>query len=168
VNRPDIRLRDWRPTDSIEALTLLLHRAYDVWARVDLRYLATHQSPAVTLERIQAGRCIVADCAGAVVGTVCYYSPGAASASTYLRRTDVAHFGQLAVEPSFQGAGLGRRLIARAERLAKDEGARELALDTAEPATLLVAWYERLGYQVVDHVSWEETNYRSVVMSKRL
>lgn len=168
MSLPEIQLRDWRPTDSIDALTSLLHRAYERWARVDLRYLATHQTPEITLERILTGRCIVAESSGTVVGTICYYRPGTRSLSPYLSRSDVAHFGQLAVEPSWQGRGIGARLIAYVERLAREDHALELALDTAEPATFLVDWYARLGYEAVEHVSWDVTNYRSVVMSKKI
>ena len=54
------------------------------------------------------------------------------------------------------------------EQRALQQGATELALDTAEGATHLIRWYERLGFRFIQHVSWDETNYRSVVMSKRL
>lgn len=54
------------------------------------------------------------------------------------------------------------------EQFAIGHGADELALDTAEGATHLTRWYERLGFRFFQHVSWDETNYLSVVMSKRL
>ncbi|MEQ1852103.1 MAG: bifunctional GNAT family N-acetyltransferase/class I SAM-dependent methyltransferase, partial [Chthoniobacteraceae bacterium] len=63
---------------------------------------------------------------------------------------------------------LGQRLMHVIEQRALQHGAAELALDTAEGATHLVRWYERLGFRFIQHVSWDETNYRSVVMSKRL
>jgi DNA-binding winged helix-turn-helix (wHTH) protein len=44
----------------------------------------------------------------------------------------------------------------------------ELALDTAETADDLIAFYTRRGYRFVDHVRWDAVNYRSVVLSKRL
>ncbi|MBW1796697.1 MAG: GNAT family N-acetyltransferase, partial [Deltaproteobacteria bacterium] len=48
------------------------------------------------------------------------------------------------------------------------DGASELALDTAEQATHLINWYERLGYRFIEYVDWDVTNYRSVIMSKRV
>jgi hypothetical protein len=51
---------------------------------------------------------------------------------------------------------------------ARELGAREIALDTAEPATHLVSWYTRLGFRFVEHWQWSYTNYRSVVLSRAL
>jgi hypothetical protein len=43
-----------------------------------------------------------------------------------------------------------------------------MAVDTAEPAIHLVAWYARLGYQAIETVQWKSKKYRSVIMSKTL
>jgi hypothetical protein len=43
-----------------------------------------------------------------------------------------------------------------------------IALDTAEPATHLIRYYEKRGYRFVQHQQWEKVNYRSVILSKRL
>jgi len=59
-------------------------------------------------------------------------------------------------------------LIAFAEKQAIASGARELSLDTAEPATHLVDWYTRLGYRFIGHEQWSHTNYRSIMLSKTL
>jgi ribosomal protein S18 acetylase RimI-like enzyme len=85
-----------------------------------------------------------------------------------MRRPDVALIGQLAVEPVYQGRGIATRLIRRAETRAEDDGAAELALDTAEPAQHLIDWYARLGFRFIEYAQWDVTNYRSVVMSKPL
>jgi GNAT superfamily N-acetyltransferase len=86
----------------------------------------------------------------------------------YIRRPSVASLHQLAVEPSLQGKGIGRALIAACERWARESGFAELALDTAEPATHLVALYARLGFAQVDTVQWPGKCCRSVMISKRL
>ena len=54
------------------------------------------------------------------------------------------------------------------EEHARKRGVTELACDTSEQATHLIAWYTRLGYRFIEHVKWDVTNYRSVVMSKTL
>ena len=78
----------------------------------------------------------------------------------------MAHFGQFAVEPALQRSGIGTRLVGYVEAAARTAGCTALALDTAEGATHLVRWYERLGFRAVGHVNWNVTNYRSVVMCK--
>jgi len=46
--------------------------------------------------------------------------------------------------------------------------AGEVALDTSEHASHLIALYTRRGYRFVEHVRWDTVNYRSVVLSKAL
>ena len=75
---------------------------------------------------------------------------------------------QFAVDPQIQGRGIGLRLLRDVERRAIASGAHEVALDTAEPARHLVDWYTGLGYRFVEHAQWSHTNYRSVILSKRL
>lgn len=164
----EIVIRPLMPDDSLEELTDLLHRGYRQLADMGLRYLATYQSVDVTRERVEKGRCFVAVKDEKLVGTICYYPPGVTSGSPWLDRSEVALFGQFAVEPDLQKQGIGRRLIESAEEIARNSGVAELALDTAEPARHLIEWYQRLGFRFIEHVSWDITNYRSVVMSKSL
>ncbi len=105
---------------------------------------------------------------GALLGTIVVKDASQTRGCPWYDRPDVASIGQFGVEPGLQGKGLGRRLMAMAEELALASGAREIALDTAEPATHLVAWYKRLGYRHIEYAQWSHTNYRSVIMSKPL
>lgn len=44
-----------------------------------------------------------------------------------------------------------------------------MGLDTAQPASTLIAMYESWGYRVVGECDWRPlTNYTSVVMSRQL
>ena len=153
-------------SDSLEELTGLLHRAYRVLADLNLRYMATHLDVSVTRDRIKNGRCFVAELNGRVVGTITYYEPRHSKGSPWLERPEVAHIGQMGVEPELQRRGIGTQLMIYTEHVARDDGAAELALDTAEPARHLIEWYERLGYRFIEFTTWDVTNYRSVIMSK--
>ena len=58
-----------------------------------------------------------------------------------------AYFGMFAVRPTLQGGGLGRQVLAEAERLARDEwGADELHLTVITAREDLIAWYLRRGF----------------------
>jgi ribosomal protein S18 acetylase RimI-like enzyme len=62
-------------------------------------------------------------------------------------RGDHAYFGMFAVRPALQGAGLGKVIIAEAERLVRAEwGAREMRMTVISAREELIAWYERRGY----------------------
>lgn len=157
------------PTDSIEALTLLIRRAYEPLAEMGFQFVATSQDPEMTRRRVAEGECFVAELDGRIVGTVLLRPPSPSARCVYYNRADVASLHQLAVEPGLQRRGIGRRLVDVAETRARELGVAELALDTAEEARHLVQQYERWGYRIVDHVDWRpEVNYPSVVMAKSL
>lgn len=161
-----IRLID--DSDSFEDLTALLHAAYARLAAMNLRYMATGQSVDVTRDRVSKGECYVALQNNALIGTVTLMAPGAYTHNAWYARPDVAVFSQFAVWPDRQGNGVGRHMVDFLEQRAIEMGVRELACDTAEPAQHLVDWYRRLGYRIVDTAKWDHTNYRTLILSKRL
>jgi GNAT superfamily N-acetyltransferase len=59
----------------------------------------------------------------------------------------VAYFGMFAVCPGLQGGGIGRAVIAEAERrVAAVWGAHEMRMTVIAQRTDLIAWYVRLGF----------------------
>ena len=59
-----------------------------------------------------------------------------------------AHIGMLAVEPTLQASGVGKELLAYAERYAAEVlGATDLVLVVVRARTELIAFYLRRGYQ---------------------
>ncbi|MGV3722507.1 MAG: GNAT family N-acetyltransferase [Actinomycetota bacterium] len=122
----------------------------------------------MTARRIAGKECYVALAGGRIVGAILLAPPGRSGGCDYYERPGVATFHQFAVDPDCQGQGVGGLLLNQVELRARDLGAAEVALDTAEGARHLIARYERCGYRVVDRVDWPETNYVSVIMSKPL
>jgi ribosomal protein S18 acetylase RimI-like enzyme len=64
-------------------------------------------------------------------------------------RDNRSYLGLLSVQPARQGAGLGRRLVAAAEVLARESGSRAMDLRVISARGELLPFYQRLGYQVV-------------------
>ncbi|MGW7541899.1 GNAT family N-acetyltransferase [Streptomyces sp. NPDC054770] len=59
-----------------------------------------------------------------------------------------AYFGMFAVSPALQGSGLGKVVIAEAERQAREDwGATEMHMTVISVRDDLIAWYERRGYR---------------------
>jgi ribosomal protein S18 acetylase RimI-like enzyme len=58
------------------------------------------------------------------------------------------YFGMFAVQPGLQGGGIGRAVLAEAERIVRDEwrlpAMRMTVIDVREE---LIAWYQRRGYR---------------------
>jgi GNAT superfamily N-acetyltransferase len=164
----DIVIRPLRTDDSVEELTELLRRGYKILADMGLRYLATHQDADITRQRIENAECFVAEYKGKIIATITFNMPDKTDGAPWYDRPEVAHFQQFAVEPKFQRHGIGTRIMKFIEDYARKKGVIELALDTSEKATHLIDWYKKLGYRFIGYADWDETNYRSVIMSKTL
>ncbi|WP_460791447.1 GNAT family N-acetyltransferase [Nocardioides maradonensis] len=83
-----------------------------------------------------AGRLLLAERDGALVAC-CQLEP----------RGDAAYFGMFAVRPDSQGGGLGKVVLAEAERVAREEwGAVRMEMTVIEQREDLIAFYERRGY----------------------
>lgn len=63
-------------------------------------------------------------------------------------RGKAAYFGMFAVRPGLQGAGLGKVIIAEAERMVRESwGVTEMHMTVISVREELIAWYERRGYR---------------------
>lgn len=62
---------------------------------------------------------------------------------------EAGYFGMFAVSPVLQKAGLGRKLLAKAERVVGDEWhCNAMHMTVIEQRAELIAWYERRGYRL--------------------
>lgn len=182
---PIITVRRLSPTDSISDLTQLLHRAYAKQVAMGLAPLAGRQDDSITRQRVFSGECFVAvdhiplpdleDPNGIavqtrqkLVGCILFHEIEESKGPPFFARNDVAVFSQFAVDPDYQGLGIGLMLLGLCERRALEENAKELACSMAEPDQDLMTFYTRRGYRFVEHWQWPYTNYRSAILSKRL
>jgi GNAT superfamily N-acetyltransferase len=74
---------------------------------------------------------------------------GALLASAHLEKHgSTCHVGMFAVRPDRQGGGLGKALLAEAERIAHDEWVcHEMQMKVITLRAELIAWYGRRGYR---------------------
>lgn len=64
---------------------------------------------------------------------------------------DLSYFGLFAVNPRLQNGGIGRKMLAEAERFAREEmGAARMEMTVVWLREELIAWYVRRGYVVVE------------------
>lgn len=153
--------------DSLDELTKLIHEAYAPHLKVGLRFVGTHQTVAVTAERLATGDAFIATSTGRMVGTVLARPPRPTSSVPLYRDPHTWSISQLAVAPEYKGRGLGRAQHDKAVRHAIERGAKTVALDTAAPAKGLITLYESWGYRVVGRTDYRPTtNYESVLMAR--
>jgi ribosomal protein S18 acetylase RimI-like enzyme len=161
-----ITIRLLNPSDSIADLTALLHSAYSGLQKLGFNYTAVDQSEEVTRRRIDGGECYLAFDDDRLVGSILFRRRPRGCA--WYEQLHVAAIHQFAVSPTIQRRGIGFELMRLSEQRARETGATELALDTAEGATHLVEWYKRLGYRKVAIEQWRGKTYRSLILSKQL
>lgn len=88
---------------------------------------------------MSGGTFLLAEDSGALVGCV-YIEP----------RGDRSYLGLLSVQPARQRTGLGRQLVAAAERYARESSSRAMDLRVISArGEQLLPFYQQIGYQVV-------------------
>ena len=116
-------------------VTRLLHRAYSAQVSRGLAPLAGRQDDAITRRRCTSGVCLLAfqglpdfaPPAGAerLAGTSLLEEVEPNDMPPLFHEPGVAHFSQFAVDPDFQGHGVGEALLARPRALRSVEGIRQ-------------------------------------------
>ncbi|WP_322087162.1 GNAT family N-acetyltransferase [Burkholderia sp. BCC1999] len=153
-------------SDSYDALTALLHRAFAPLGALGFNCPSVDQSASATRERMLTGECFVALGNAHLVATMTMLSHDPDSRCDPYRSRCVATLGQLAVDPVWQDRGIGRSLLAFAQHRAAARGATHLALDAPHAAVRLVDFYRREGFQPVDVMRFPGHNYDSVILCK--
>jgi len=154
--------------DSVSELTELLHRSYKRLADMGLRFMATHQDDEITKRRLQKGESFVVEHDKKLIACITLYKSKGTNRCIWYNQEGVSYFGQFAVEPSYQQMGVGSKMMDFIESYAHEKQAKELSLDTSEEAQHLIEYYQKRGYRYIQHHKWDEVNYRSVVMSKKI
>ncbi len=140
----DIRFRD-ATDDDVPALVALVTSAY----RGDVsRQGWTTEADLLDGPRI-APEVLLRDIARARSRVVVAERAGALLACAHVAEEDGAgYFGMFSVRPDLQGAGLGKRLLAETERIAREDwGLPAMRMTVIDLRDELIAFYERRGYQ---------------------
>ena len=158
IDAMSFTFRNARQSDA-ETLVLLINRAFVVEApfftteRIDLDE---------TIEHFKKGTFILAEEAGVIAG--CNYVE---------LRDDCGYFGLLSIDPTYQGRGLGRKLVEQAEEFCHREGRPLMRIRVLNHRTELPPFYEKLGYHIagteeVEQVPSARVPYHFIVMEKQL
>jgi GNAT superfamily N-acetyltransferase len=129
--------------DDLPGLADLINRVYldaekGLWVEG-----AQRTDPAEIGALVRAGEIVVLRDGPAIAGAVRVQQLG----------DDLGEFGMLVADPARRGAGIGRELVAFAERWARDRGLSRMQLELLVPRTwehpvkeFLRGWYTRIGY----------------------
>ena len=138
---------DFRPATEadIDAIVVLVPRAYRGDAS---RQGWTTEADLLDGERIDA-EVLRADIVRPRSRVVLALRDGALLACAHVADDGGAgYFGMFAVEPTCQGGGIGRAVVAECERILRhDWQLPRVCMTVIEQRAELIAWYERLGYR---------------------
>lgn len=135
------------------AVTALVQRAYAPWIA------AVGRRPA-PMDDDYAARCAAGDVFVLPID-------GAMAAILVVQdRADHLWLDNIAVDPDFQGRGIGRALLAFAEAEARQRGLRDIRLLTHQQMLSNIALYARCGY--VETERRVQDGFARVFMAKRL
>ncbi len=153
-----------------EEITELLHESYREHLEAGRHYLAAVQTVEQTKERLDGSYCVVAYDNDRLVGTMSFRIQ---KNENHKRRKwyedDVRIFvGQLAVLPSYRNSKAMVLMAMKASTLDDVKAAQSVITDTSTQAHNLVDSYLKMGFQIVDLISWETTNYYSYVFRKNM
>jgi len=128
---PNVHVRDATASDA-GAIAGLVNRAFLVE-----RFFVDgdRTSPTEISRLLDVGAFLLAETDGRLVACVYVELRGARG-----------HFGMLSVDPSRQGQGLGRLLVAAAEERCRREGCRMMEIHVVDLRQELPPLYRRLGY----------------------
>jgi GNAT superfamily N-acetyltransferase len=137
----------------VERLTALVNDVYRTAEDGLWRDSAVRTTPAEMAALIEAGEIAVATVDGRLAGSV----------RVQVLSELAGEFGLLAADPKYRGIGVGRELVAFAERLSHARGLQAMQLELLVPRTwshpskqFLDAWYRRMGYEVIRRTSVDE------------
>jgi GNAT superfamily N-acetyltransferase len=142
-----------------EALVLLINRAFEV----EREFFTTKRIDLVeTLGYFKKGMFLLAEFDGAIAGCN-YIEP----------RGDSGYFGLLSIDPAYQGRGLGKALVERAEDHCRRAGCSRIWIRVLNHRIELPPFYEKLGYttagtEEVEQVPSARLPYHFVIMEKPL
>jgi GNAT superfamily N-acetyltransferase len=139
----DVRIRPMRSDDAVEVGRLTL-AGYDAYGFIGGAYRDELGDPVRRLGGATA--VLVAELDGRIVGTVTYVLPGDEQWEGRPVPEGDCGFRVLAVDPSAEGRGVGRRLVERCIDRARAEGRHRLVITSMEWMTRAHGLYERLGF----------------------
>lgn len=145
--RDVVHVRDARPDEraAVRALTLRAYGEYattmtpTAWAGLDdaIRTALDSDAPA---ERM------VAECAGALVGSVMLFPPATDAYGSLTAHVPWPELRLLAVAPEARGMGVGQALVEECARRARAAGAAVLGLHSSRSMAAALRMYARLGF----------------------
>jgi ribosomal protein S18 acetylase RimI-like enzyme len=133
IQKPSVSIRLATPADAFSAIPMV-NEAFAVVTFLD----GTRTDEQRMAKLMQKGEFLIAadNDSGRIVAFV--YTE---------KRGERGYFGMLAVDPSCQGIGLGRKMVDAAEEHCRESGCKHIDITVLSRRSVLVPYYRNLGYE---------------------
>ena len=142
-----VHVRDARPDERAAMRTLTL-RAYGEYATImaPTAWEGLDRAIRAALDTDAPAERIVAECAGALVGSVMLFPPATDAYGSLTAHVPWPELRVLAVAPEARGLGVGQALVEECARRARASGAPVLGLHSSRSMAAALRMYARLGF----------------------
>lgn len=154
---------------SWDEITDVIHDAYKEREKQNLHFAATRSTPAENAQKILDGKCFLAMDNNEIAGLVFLRCPK----WPYLTRKNGKQkwycdkkYGMvinLAVKEKYKRHGISKKLLQKLIDECKDLKLDSVIIDTSSKLKWLNQFYASFGFKKVDYISWNTTNYYTIV-----
>lgn len=165
---PKLRTEIYRDNFPLEEITELLHYSYKKHLDHDRKFLASRQTVEQTRQRLEGAVCVVAYDGDKMVGTSSFrvYDKTNDKNRKWYEDDYFILAGQVGVHPDYRESNVFLLMNLKLSKTEEMKKCQSILIDTSVKATELVENYLKMGFQIVDLVSWPSTNYYSYFFRK--
>lgn len=165
----EVEIRAFSPADSAEEVNRLFHTPHALLADTMLRrFWIDALTGGETPPETPRGELIVAESETGLIGALVFFDPENTSGCPFYDRPNVASLGAFAIQPSFQGHGLGSAMLEYVEGRARETGADELAVEIAPDMPTALNKFLKDGYRYAENANWADCGKKCVILHKPL
>lgn len=150
----DLQLAAARPDDELTVRTILSNAFTVMQHRMTFQSAAQSEDEAWARRHCESGLVLIGSVDGQPVAT-----------GRIIPRGSDAYLARIGVDQAYQGLGLGRRLVAALEDLARSRGFLRATLKTSEQMLGNEEFYRSCGYEIIERIG---TDKHLFVMAKTL
>jgi len=153
-----LSIRQATPADAPEIAALRVAAADDLTARFGKGFWSSNTTEKGVMLGINRGKVLIATRAGAIIGTLTLGTrkPWAIDTAYFTKVPRPIYLTSMAVDPKLQGQGLGRAMLAEADKTARAWPGSSIRLDAFDADAGAGGFYAKCGYTETGRATFRE------------
>lgn len=153
-----LSIRQATPADASEIAALRVATADDLTARYGKGFWSSNTTEKGVMLGINRGKVLIATRSAAIVGTLTLSTrkPWAIDTAYFTRVQRPIYLTSMAVDPKLQGQGVGRTMLAEADKAVRGWPGHSIRLDAFDANAGAGAFYAKCGYRETGRATFRE------------